>query len=54
MNSLKISSYKSKNQIDNAASYSPLDKYKQIKLLGAGAFGQVYLVVDTQLKLPDE
>lgn len=38
----------------SAASYSPLDKYKLIKPIGAGSYGQVFLVVDTQLKLPEE
>ena len=29
-------------------------RYKQLKSLGAGQFGQVFLVVDTQLKLKND
>ena len=30
------------------------NRYKQLKSLGAGQFGQVFLVVDTQLKLKND
>ena len=30
------------------------ERYKQIKLLGFGMFGHVYLVVDKQLKVKNE
>ena len=47
---------KPKVNID-AASNVPTDsydRYKQIKLLGFGAFGHVYQVIDTQIKFKDE
>ena len=34
--------------------YGPNDRYKQVKWLGSGIIGDVYSVIDTQLKLKDQ
>ena len=34
--------------------YGSNNRYKQVKSLGAGQFGQVFLIVDTQLKLKND